>query len=213
VGVFAGPEVVESGLVLALDAANRKSYPGSGTTWTDLSGNGNNGTLVNGVGYNSGNGGSLVFDGSNDYVQFSSVSVRTICFWGRMDADIPDLAGLVCTSATTDGALRTSPARTFRTSPDANDFHNGFVSSFMINGVSNLSNDGSGGLVIPNGRTLQQDFYVGAIGNARNLSTISHTFMGRVYKGRVYAVYLYNRVLTNNELLQNFNATRGRFSI
>jgi hypothetical protein len=210
-GISYNPRTITDGLVLCLDAGNSKSYPGSGTTWTDLSGRGNNGTLVNGVGYNSGNLGSLVFDGVDDYIQFSSVSVRTICFWGRMDTDIPNLAGLVCTSATGDGALRTFPAGTFRTSPDANDFHNGFVSSFMINGVSNLSDNGSGGLVIPNGRTLQQDFYVGAIGNARNLSTISHTFMGRVYKGRVYAVYLYNRVLTNNELLQNFNATKSRF--
>jgi hypothetical protein len=62
-----GP-IVTNGLVLCLDAGNRKSYPGSGTTWTDLSGRGNNGTLLNGVGYNSGNGGSLVFDGVNDYV-------------------------------------------------------------------------------------------------------------------------------------------------
>jgi hypothetical protein len=60
---FTGPNVVSQGLVLALDAGNSKSYPGSGTTWSDLSGNGNNGTLVNGVGYNSSNLGSLVFDG------------------------------------------------------------------------------------------------------------------------------------------------------
>ena len=61
------PSIVTNGLVLCLDAANSKSYPGSGTTWTDLSGRGNNGTLVNGVGYNSGNLGSLVFDGVDDY--------------------------------------------------------------------------------------------------------------------------------------------------
>jgi hypothetical protein len=207
------PRIVTDGLVLCLDAGNTKSYPGSGTTWTDLSGRGNNGTLVNGVGYNGSNLGSLSFDGVDDYVQFSTVSVQTVCFWGRMEDGIPRLAGLVCTSATGDGALRTDPTGTFRTSPDGNDFHSGFTSSFMINGVSNLSDNGSGGFVIPNGRTLQQDFYVGAIGNARNLSTISHTFLGRVYKGRVYAVYLYNRQLTNTELLQNFNALRGRFGI
>jgi hypothetical protein len=207
------PKLVTDGLVLCLDAANPKSYPGSGTTWTDLSGNGNNGTLVNGVGYNSSNGGSLSFDGVDDYVQFSAVSVQTVCFWGRMDADIPSLAGLVCTSATGDGSLRTFPAGTFRTSPDLNDFHSGFASSLMINGVSNLADSGSGGFVIPNGRTLQQDFYVGAIGNARNLSTVSHTFLNRVYKGRIYAVFLYNRQLTNTELSLNFNATRGRFSL
>ena len=56
------------GLVLCLDAANTRSYPGSGTTWADLSGNGNSGTLTNGPTYSSANGGFLSFDGTNDYV-------------------------------------------------------------------------------------------------------------------------------------------------
>jgi hypothetical protein len=212
-GITYNPRIVTDGLVLALDAGNSKSYPGSGTTWTDLSGRGNTGTLTNGPTYSSANFGSIVFDGSDDYVQFTSTSVQTVCFWGRMDASIVNNAALVATSATGDGSLRTSPAGTFRTTTDNNDFHNGYLSSLMINGVSNLSDNGSGGLTIPGGRTLFQDFYVGSIGNARNISTISHTFMGRVYKGRVYAVYLYNRQLTQVELSQNFNALRSRFSI
>jgi hypothetical protein len=61
------PLGVTSGLVLYLDAANARSYPKSGTTWFDRSGNGNNGTLVNGVGYNGSNYGSLSFDGVDDY--------------------------------------------------------------------------------------------------------------------------------------------------
>jgi hypothetical protein len=63
-----GPGIVRSGLILYLDAGNTASYPGTGTTWTDLSGNNNNGTLINGPTYSSANGGSIVFDGSNDYV-------------------------------------------------------------------------------------------------------------------------------------------------
>lgn len=70
-GVAFNPTIVTSGLVLCLDAGSSKSYPGSGNTWTDLIGRGNNGTLVSGVGYDSGNGGSLVFDGSNDYISLS----------------------------------------------------------------------------------------------------------------------------------------------
>ena len=207
-----GPQVITNGLQLYLDAGDSSSYPGSGSTWYDLSGNENNGTLVNGPTYSSADGGFIAFDGSNDYVQFSTISAQTICFWGRMDANIANLAGLVCTSATGDGSLRTYPAGTFSTSPNYQDFHNGYVSSFMINGVSNLSSSNSG-FVIPNGRTLQQDFYVGAIGNARNISTISHTFLGRVYKGRVYAVLIYNRKLSNSELLANFNALKSRYSL
>jgi hypothetical protein len=63
-----GPDIVDSGLVLALDAADRNSYPGSGTTWTDLTGRGNTGTLTNGPTYSSANGGSLSFDGTDDSV-------------------------------------------------------------------------------------------------------------------------------------------------
>ena len=57
------PRIVTNGLVLNLDAARQNSYAGSGTTWRDLSGNGNTGTLVNGVGYTGSNGGSLVLMG------------------------------------------------------------------------------------------------------------------------------------------------------
>ena len=61
------PKVVTDGLVLYLDAANPKSYVSGSTTWGDLSRGGNNGTLVNGPTFDGGNGGSIVFDGVNDY--------------------------------------------------------------------------------------------------------------------------------------------------
>ena len=63
-----GPDITTNGLILSLDAANRKSYPGSGTTWFDRSGNGINGILTNGPTFSAANGGSLVFDGINDVV-------------------------------------------------------------------------------------------------------------------------------------------------
>ena len=66
--LFHSPRIVTDGLVLCLDAGNTKSYPGSGTTWTDLSGRRNNGTLTNGPTFDSANGGSIVFDGTNDTV-------------------------------------------------------------------------------------------------------------------------------------------------
>ncbi len=64
---FAFGKIVTDGLVLALDAADRNSYPGSGTTWTDLSINKSNSTLTNSPIFNSSNGGSIVFDGVDDY--------------------------------------------------------------------------------------------------------------------------------------------------
>jgi len=66
--MYTGPNIVTSGLVLQLDAANTKSYPGSGTTWTDLSGNGNNGTLTNSPTFSSANGGIFTFNGTNQFI-------------------------------------------------------------------------------------------------------------------------------------------------
>ena len=78
--------IVQSGLVLNLDASFKSSYLGTGSTWTDISYNGNNGTLTNGVGYSSANGGVMTFDGVNDYVQMSNALTLgtnqfTIEFW------------------------------------------------------------------------------------------------------------------------------------
>ena len=69
-----GPKIVTSGLILSLDAADRNSYSGTGTVWNDLSGNGNTGTLTNGPTYSSTNGGSILFDGSNDLVTCGNAS-------------------------------------------------------------------------------------------------------------------------------------------
>lgn len=65
--MYYGPRIVSSGLVLCLDAANKRSYPGSGTTWTDLSGNGNDATIYNSPTWNA--AGYFVFNGTNQYVR------------------------------------------------------------------------------------------------------------------------------------------------
>ena len=69
---YYGPRIVTDGLIACLDAANTKSYPGSGTVWTDISGNGRNGPLINGPTFNSSNRGSIQFDGTNDYINFGN---------------------------------------------------------------------------------------------------------------------------------------------
>jgi hypothetical protein len=68
-----GGSIVTNGLVLALDAADRNSYVSGSTTWFDVSGNNNSGSLTNGPTFNSGNGGSIVFDGTNDYVNNGNI--------------------------------------------------------------------------------------------------------------------------------------------
>tara|TARA_R100000935_G_scaffold38798_1_gene60214 strand:+ start:667 stop:1335 length:669 start_codon:yes stop_codon:yes gene_type:complete len=69
--MYTGPHIVDNGLVFAVDAGSTRSYSGSGTTTTSLVGT-NSGTLTNGVGFNSGNGGYWSFDGTDDYINFAS---------------------------------------------------------------------------------------------------------------------------------------------
>jgi len=71
-GFTGAPPIVTDGLIFAVDAANYESYTSGSTTWSDLAGN-NNGTLTNGPTFDSGNGGSIVFDGTDDYTDFGNV--------------------------------------------------------------------------------------------------------------------------------------------
>jgi hypothetical protein len=97
-GTFGGAQpIVTNGLVFFVDAANKESYLGSGTTWKDLSGKGNNGTLVNGPTFDSGNSGSIVFDGANDYVSFGNINLSStiaisISFWCKI-LSYPEISG------------------------------------------------------------------------------------------------------------------------
>ena len=93
-----GSPPVTAGLVLNLDAGNAASYPGSGTTWTDLSGNGRNGTLTGGPTYSSADGGSIVFDGTNDFVQCSgslTATAATFVIWMRRNGTQDDYDGII----------------------------------------------------------------------------------------------------------------------
>lgn len=74
------PKIVTDGLVLALDAGNRKSYPGSGTVWSDVSGNNRSGSLTNGPTFDGGNGGSISFDGVNDYNEINYTQTNALTY-------------------------------------------------------------------------------------------------------------------------------------
>ncbi len=233
-GVFAGPEVVESGLVLALDAANPKSYPGSGTTWTDLSGNGNNGTLVNGVGYSGSNLGSLVFDGVNDGVQLvhnstwvlSSSEKFSLCSWFYAEPTTQNSSKLFshqrCNSPGFQINVNDTTSLSFRVeggssifatySANVTEKWNYVVSTFDgSNGSMKLYLNGE--LVATNTNTSGWSAY-----NAGH----SEVWLGRRFNcggtneftGKIASFSFYKgKELTAQEIQQNFNALRGRFGI
>lgn len=80
--IFGTPPIVTTGLITHLDAANANSYPRTGTTWTDLTGNGNNSTLTNSPAFDPTNQGCIQFNGSNQYTQIPiATTVGSINFW------------------------------------------------------------------------------------------------------------------------------------
>jgi hypothetical protein len=214
------PKIVTDGLVLALDAANVKSYPGSGTTWTDLSGNGNTGTLVNGVGYDSDNGGSLSFDGVDDYANIGNIGS-------------PQEFSVSCWVNPTELNINANNnyRRILVSSFSANFIlieQNGAI-SFRVPGHTNQNNYAPGLLSLNNWAQItcvyNQDFrrvyqngnLVGQqqIGSATvNFGDIQITDLSdQIFKGFISNLQVYNRALTAQEIQQNFNAVRGRYGI
>lgn len=218
-----GPDIVEDGLVLALDAANVKSYPGSGTTWSDLSGNGNNGTLVNGVGFNSDNLGSLVFDGVDDYIpipsllnsqSIGSLTQLTVSLWLNMSvygSNMPFSTG------------QTGNDRIYYwTESSLNMWRIGDYTSTV--GQSTLPTVGSWfqTVLVISGLTLNaylngQFDYTGTYTafNTADFVTIGRhgTQNAYRYNGNISQVQIYNKALTAQEVLQNYNATKGRYGL
>jgi hypothetical protein len=210
------PSIVMNGLVLALDAGNIKSYNAgiSTTTWTDLSGASNNGTLTLGPTYNSANGGSIVFDGTNDYVNFSTYNqpaytTTTSFSWNvwifptrnnNADLIVGNRGGgeLVFTKLTTNN-FEYYPI-SFGGAMPLNVWQNVCV----IKDQTNLYYYRNASLIASTTSTttkVSTSFYVGG------------DPIGEFFNSRVAQVSIYNRALSAAEIQQNFNATRGRFGI
>jgi hypothetical protein len=219
-GIAYNPAIIRSNLVLCLDAANSKSYPGSGTTWTDLSGNGNNGTLVNGVGYSGDNLGSLVFDGVDDTVNFTYDlrSDWTYECWALHNT-VSGFAFLGQGPTTTRSGLHIW----FR---DGSNLRFGMFSNdtdalslttstgvwyhycFTYNHSTFLKQIYRNGVQLTGTPQQTQTSYIGT-GTVRIGATYSSG--GAYANGRIASSKLYTRVLTASEIQQNYNALKSRF--
>lgn len=233
-----GPKIVTNGLVLCLDAALRKSYPGSLNTWYDLSGNGNNGTLVNGVAYDSGNGGSLIFDGVDDRVDGTITgSIFTGSF--TQSAWIYKLnANQIWQGVFTNSSPQTNNTYLMT-------FGNGSAQApFNSVGANQVGVSGSG-IFLDIGTHINKWLYItitktgstlniycykdgsllqtsGTITwNGGNFATTNNYQIGRhwaggaivPFQGNISNVLIYNLLLTPQEIQQNYLATKGRFGL
>ena len=220
-GLQHSPRIVTDGLILCLDAANKQSYPGSGTVWTDLAGS-NNGTLTNGPTFSSENGGSIVFDGVNDIANTTYVSANTYTFsaWFK-------------TNVVSDGYrnIISIPTPNYSLVLLDNDSPNlGFWTNDNLNGESlstptistntwyNVAfvregNNTTGGYKAYLNGVLYGNANTGTWSSTANLSVGGRTDTAQFLNGNISQVYIYNRTLSPTEILQNYNATKGRYNL
>lgn len=232
-------QIVTGGLSLNYDIAQLRSYPKTGTSVTDLSGNSNNGTLVNGVAFNSSNGGSLFFDGTNDYTDCGAVSNITFertntfsfSFWiystslalnGTILSKYNSLSRGLTVGLNLTGAVSFVLRNTLTTNDfvintatgliTINNWYHVVVSysgnssttgvSFYINGTKT-----TGDITVRNGLTA-------TILNSQNVQLGGRTAADQTYyTGRIGLASIYNKVLTADEVLQDFNANRSRYGL
>ncbi len=229
------PSIVSDGLVLCLDAANTKSYPGSGTTWTDISGRGNNGTLTNGPTFSSDDGGSVVVDGSNDYiltprVTGTSLNNRSVS-WGiwvnpsstsgnimSMSNSNPQTAWNMPPIAASGQKFRGKIWNNSILQSDTYNLNQWYYLVLVFEYASSKSDRGQ--FFYVNGELVgsQTNINYSASGStAGNFMFLGQANPGSnnygMFTGKYSNFHIYNKALTETEVKQNYNAHKGRFGL
>ena len=219
-GTKYNPRVVTNGLVVYLDAANPRSYVGSGTTVFDLSGSGNTSALVNGPTYSSSNSGSFVFDGLDDYININSLAnilsyttyTKTAYFYVTSFSTANNIVS---------GGFSGQHAFWLQVSNRLYAGHNGAWSTVTGNTTLSLNTWYFGAVTYSNSTGWK--LYLNGIEDGTSANTT--TFLGNQeiligsygggnnFTGRISSVQIYNRVLSAAEILQNYNATKKRYGL
>ena len=220
---ISGPKIITSGCVLSLDAADIFSYPRTGTTWRDLSGNNNNGTLTNGPTFSAGNQGSIVFDGIDDYVNVANASslnasAQTISVWYNATV-LPGRESVLVAKHDTVGSwngYNMWAGNNTQIKVGSTGYNSG-----LGTGVTNVWYH----LTLAYTSNVSLTGYVNGVSmgtsGLANLSISSNPLrIGRspdsfwsAFTGKIAQVSVYNRQLSDIEILQNYNATKSRFGL
>ena len=220
------PSIITNGLVLNLDAGNTLSYPGTGTLWTDLSGNGNNGTLVNSPSFDSANGGSIVFDGTNQYVNCGNASnlqitVGTISAWVKTTTPGSSYRGIIVKGFAwglfvKDGILITydwgMPANMGTRTTGIN-ISDGTWKNVVMTFTETIGTPSNNVIIYLNGNPVLTTT-VKHSSNSNNVQLGSNTTgINQFLNGNISQALIYNRALSSTEVIQNFNETKGRYGL
>ncbi len=241
-GISGGPNIIEDGLILSIDASDKNSYPGSGTNWYDISGNNNHFTLYNGVAYSTSNGGSLSFDGTNDYA--ASTNTLNLSSYDYVVVDVffksNITTGCMIFEHTADWNSNTGGFGLYINSTGtSNQYelhhtnHNTEVArNYVLSGSLNWSNhvnvyskisDSTGRLIYGNSNLLS----FSSIGGYATTTTTTaggsfpnalfyigtRAGTGAFFNGNISSIKIYGFKINQSQVLQNYNAIKSRFNL
>ena len=219
----ASPSVVTTGLQLYLDAGNASSYPGSGTTWTDLSGNSRTGTLTNGPTYSGTNGGSIVFDGTNDYVQCTgslTVTAATFVTWIKRNGSQGTYDGILFSRGTNTTGMNfyTSNQLGYHWNDSSSTYNwsSGLTipdATWCMIAVSVTSTAATAYLCQTGGTTTATNTVNHASSLLNDIKLALDDAAARYFNGNIAIAQLYNIALSAGQISTNFEADRGRFGV
>jgi hypothetical protein len=228
--IIRGKSIVTDGLVLHIDAANRKSYPGTGTIINDLSGNARNGELINGASLDTANAGTITFDGVNEKILLNdtldiafTTQYWTTDIWFNLDSTYASYDAMLgngypfqlyvaggkiiayLSSTAGSGTYFLSGMTSTQTISTEIWYHLAFVRNgtnyyYYINGVLDKSATSNTNVMAAANQNAQ-------IGNLWNGSDVY------AWDGEISNVKIYNRALSVTEALQNYNATKTKFGL
>ena len=221
--MYTGPHIITDGLVFAVDAGSERSYPGTGTTVTDLVGT-NNGTLTNGVGYNSANGGVFTFDGTDDIIITPGTAATNISTTLTAEAWVYYESG--------NGRIFQKDGNGYTRCWEMGGYGGYFrielwhsngtgmpaqnaPSALTVNGWTYIAMtfDGTDVKMYQNGVLVKTVNFPGDIRTDINTPlTIGGRWVSAEYfDGNIATTRLYNQALTATEITQNYNAEKSRF--
>jgi hypothetical protein len=237
-GLFNTEDIVSSGLVLYLDAGNVLSYSGSGSTWTDLSGNSNTATLTDSPTYDSSNSGSLLFNGSTQWATITNPSTLrnqdfTVSIWFKPATQSAAVKSIIDfdhgTSPFQGWVIQSEDATTNRywylayydgaAFQPVDNFGAGkgmqWTSSVWQNFV--FTKSGTSCIGYRNGTQIFTATAASATVSylsSRNMRIAAAiTPAGREFNGNISQVLMYNRAITSTEVTLNYNATKTRYGL
>lgn len=226
--------IVTNGLVLYLDAANKLSYPGSGTTWTDMSGNGYNGTLSSGAGatnptYDPSNLGNIVFPGNGRIVTLpTTINVSYITIGAWVKTSVSNTLGFIVNKNFGSSVVPYSLNIGGNNSSPSIDGMAFFSTSWRNSGITtDIRGDGKWHYVVGTFDGTLLNYYIdGRLDASTNEgsgltlpSNTQATYLGfyandgQSFSGSIASTKIYNRALSLQEINQNYNATKTRFGL